>query len=108
MLATAGHRRPRHSNLKRAVSTAYYALFHALAKDAADLLVGVRPTRARNAWVQTYRALDRGFAKQACREAKKLGFSRNVAACSDEFVALQEARHKADYTLKSGLRVPLH
>ena len=54
--------------------------------------------RARNAWVQTSARWFTGFAKHACKEATEiLGFSRSIVACSDEFVALQEARHKADY-----------
>ena len=39
-LALAGPRRPRQADLRRAVSTAYYALFQAMAKDCADVLVG--------------------------------------------------------------------
>jgi hypothetical protein len=56
-LAKASPQKPRQADLKRAVSTAYYALFHALAKDAADMLVGVGPSRPDKAWTQTYRAL---------------------------------------------------
>ena len=97
MLAIAGQRRPRQANLRRAISTAYYALFHVLAKDAADFLVGTRPGRVRNAWAQTYRALDHGFAKNACNEAKNLGFPPGLIACAASFVRLQETRHKADY-----------
>jgi uncharacterized protein (UPF0332 family) len=97
MLATAGQRRPRQANLRRAISTAYYALFHALAKDAADLLVGTKPGQARKAWAQTYRALEHGFAKNACNEAKNLGFHSGLTACAATFVPLQETRHKADY-----------
>ena len=44
-LAKASPQKPRQADLKRAVSTAYYALFHAMAKDAADMLVGVGPSR---------------------------------------------------------------
>ena len=33
-------RRPNQANLRRAVSTAYYAVFHCLAGTAANLLVG--------------------------------------------------------------------
>jgi uncharacterized protein (UPF0332 family) len=44
-LAKASPKKPRQADLKRAVSTAYYALFHALAKNAADQLVGVAQNR---------------------------------------------------------------
>ena len=39
-LAKASPQKPRQSDLKRAISTAYYALFHAMARNAADMLVG--------------------------------------------------------------------
>ncbi len=61
------------------------------------MLVGVGPARADKAWVHTYRALDHGFAKNACKEAKNIGFPPGIATCANEFVALQEVRHKADY-----------
>ena len=35
-----GKGRPREAELRRTVSTAYYALFHTLARSGADLLVG--------------------------------------------------------------------
>lgn len=36
-LANVRTRRPRQADLKRALSTSYYALFHTLAQDCADL-----------------------------------------------------------------------
>jgi uncharacterized protein (UPF0332 family) len=96
-LAKASPMRPRQADLKRSVSTAYYALFHALAKDAADLLVGGGPARADRAWVQVYRALEHGFAKNACKEARNLGFPVQIIDCANEFIDLQEVRHAADY-----------
>ena len=56
-------RRPSQANLRRALSTAYYAVFHCLAATAADALMG----KGRNdAWHQTYRALEHGSARRAC------------------------------------------
>ena len=55
--------RPRQSDLRRAVSTAYYALFHCLAGCCADLLVGdPGANRSLSAWNQTYRGLQHAFA----------------------------------------------
>ena len=88
---------PRQSDLKRAISTAYYALFHAIARNGADLLVGVDPERAETAWRQTYRALDHGSAKNACAGLRALSFPPALIRCGEAFVALQEARHQADY-----------
>ena len=59
--------RPRQAELRRAVSAAYYALFHALARCCADTLVGATPaSRSQTAWTQTYRALEHGYAKNQC------------------------------------------
>jgi uncharacterized protein (UPF0332 family) len=96
-LAHASTQKPRQADLKRAISTAYYALFHAMAKNTADLLVGVGPNRPDKAWTQTYRALQHGDAKSACVQVRKLGFPTTIVACADAFVALQETRHSADY-----------
>ncbi len=72
-LAKASARKPRQADLKRAISTAYYALFHAIARDAADLLVGTGKDRPDKAWKQVYRALDHGPAKTACGQLRGLG-----------------------------------
>ena len=45
-LAEINIRRPRRADLCRAVSTAYYALFHCLARTCADSLAG-RPRSVR-------------------------------------------------------------
>jgi hypothetical protein len=102
-LAVASPRRPRQWELKRSVSTAYYAVFHAVAKDAADLFAGAGPVRAGKAWRHAYRGLEHGFARNACREVPKLGFPHGIAYCANEFVELQEARHNADYDPKAKL-----
>lgn len=96
-LSKVGSKRPKQADLKRSVSTAYYALFHALAKNAADTIVGVGKMRSDGAWTQVYRALDHGFAKNACKEIRNLGFPSEIISCAYTFVQLQEARHRADY-----------
>lgn len=96
-LVRSSRGRPRQSDLRRAVSTAYYALFHALAQDAANLLTGVGANRARKAWSQVYRSLEHGFAKNACKQAASLGFPPDLRDVADAFIRLQESRHKADY-----------
>ena len=43
--------RPRNTDLRRAVSTAYYALFHCLARSCADTLIGKSSTvRGTDGW----------------------------------------------------------
>lgn len=88
--------KPRQSDLRRAVSTAYYALFHALAKDGADLFVGASRTPSA-AWSQAYRALEHGFAKNACSQVRGLGLPGPIVGCAETFVRLQQQRHAADY-----------
>jgi hypothetical protein len=96
-LAWSSPRRPRQAELKRAVSTAYYALFQAMAKDAADMLVGAGPNRPDNAWMHIYRSLQHGDAKNACTAVRNLAFPATLADCAEAFVALQEERYDADY-----------
>jgi uncharacterized protein (UPF0332 family) len=88
---------PRQNDLKRAVSTAYFAMFECLARQCADTLVGTGKSRSDGAWRQAFRALDHGFAKQACGRVEKLGFPDNIVHFANIFVRLQEERHRADY-----------
>ena len=96
-LAKISPRRPSQANLRRAVSTAYYAVFHCLAATVADTLMG----KGRNeAWHQAYRALEHASAKKACRNMRALrAFPPEVQDFAETFVALQESRHQADYAL---------
>ena len=79
------------------MSTAYYALYDALGRDCADLLIGVGQARGRDEWVQVYRALDHGLAKNACLRARNLPFPAEILDFASTFAMLQEERHKADY-----------
>lgn len=90
--------KPSQVSLRRAVSSAYYAMFHCLARNCADLLVGgTNATRSKHAWRQTYRALEHGFAKAACKDAIVTKFPKAVEDFANNFVAMQEKRHAADY-----------
>ena len=60
--------RPSNVSLRRALSTAYYAMFHTLAKTGVDLLIGELNTPcSKQAWRQAYRGLEHGRVKLACR-----------------------------------------
>ena len=91
--------RPSQTDLRRAISSVYYALFHAIAQSNADTLVGDDPqSRDQAAWRQAYRALDHGYAKRRCQSAQNnLRFSLPVKNLAGQFVDLQSARHRADY-----------
>src|SRR5215207_8379980 len=70
LLATSRRGRPTQVNLRRAISTTYYALFHAVARNCADLVAGGQTSaRSKHAWRQVYRALEHGAAKTACLNA---------------------------------------
>jgi len=63
-LEAAAKRKPHQADLRRAVSAAYYALFHAVAAAAADTLIGTTVShRASPIWSRVYRSLEHGFAK---------------------------------------------
>ncbi len=85
--------------LRRAVSSCYYALFHCLARDCADLLIGGRSSvRSKEAWRQVYRSLDHSQTKDRCKDSRTIArFPRGIAHFASMFVALQQKRHEADY-----------
>ncbi|MBV1707650.1 MAG: hypothetical protein KGQ37_10635 [Hyphomicrobiales bacterium] len=80
------------------MSSAYYAMFHCLAGNCADLLVGgTKSTRSEPAWRQTYRALEHGSAKSACNDGLINAFPPPIQDFASHFVAMQDKRHSADY-----------
>ena len=94
-LTEPGAAQPTQADLRRAVSTAYYALFHCLAAAAADLLTD---SRSSPEWRQVYRALEHGKAKRACRQQGAMrAFPTEIRSFAKAFVELQDARHEADY-----------
>ncbi len=97
---------PVEANLRRGVSTAYYALFHLLIHAATTQVAALAALRPRMA-----RAFEHKVMKSVCQEYQKLLPNaagqlftatgqrvppplRDVAVA---FVILQEARHEADY-----------
>ena len=91
---------PKHQEtLRRAVSTAYYAIFHALANSNADTLIGTRTNREDSeAWNRTYRALDHGTARSRFRQASQMAsFPNAVREFAETFNRLQGERHTANY-----------
>ena len=108
-LARRERTRPKQASLRRAVSVAYYALFHLLCDEAASALVrGVRANSELKA--RTQGALEHGTMARVCRTfgsgALPTGLSflqpvepdlRSVAAT---FERAQTERHRADYDLQ--------
>lgn len=91
-------RRPRQADLKRAVSTAYYAMFHYLCRTCADCIVGTKAAdRSEPAWSQVYRSRDHGHAKRQCAHRRIEAFPKQVEDFANQFRMSQTARHEADY-----------
>lgn len=84
---------------RRAVSSCYYALFHCLARECANLLIGGEGSnRSPEAWNQVYRSLEHGHAKQSCaNKAMIRKFPKGIEDFSNAFVTMQQKRHEADY-----------
>lgn len=89
---------PCQAHIRRAISTCYFAAFHALARTAANSLVGADPAvRPRKAWVEVYRGLSHGACSKACTDAAHIDFPEGILNFANTFVQLQNIRHKADY-----------
>jgi hypothetical protein len=88
--------RPKQVSLRRAISTAYYGVFHALALLCAESLVGW--SKPWEAFTPIYRSLDHSHAKRLFeRHRDGTLFGEEVAKIGQIFISLQEARHTADY-----------
>ena len=107
-LAQVSRGRPREANLRRAVSTAYYAMFHCLAESCANLLVGGQGSeRSQHAWNQAYRALDHGQARRRCRNQDIINrFPSEIQDFANLFVEMQAKRHSADYAPDATFTMP--
>jgi uncharacterized protein (UPF0332 family) len=98
LLVNARRNKPRQSDLKRATSTIYYALFHELARICANCVIGTaKKGRANKAWRQVYRSLDHGFAKAQCQHGQITHFPQGIQDFANTFVAMQVKRHSVDY-----------
>lgn len=98
--------KPRQASLRRAISAAYYSLFHFLLHEATNRLFPARPTALRQ---RASRAFTHFEAKNVCEIfAREKGGIKNLTADPVErqlseiaatFIELQEARQRADYDL---------
>ncbi|KAB0677787.1 hypothetical protein [Aureimonas leprariae] len=79
----------------RAISTAYYAVFHALAGLCASTLMP-DVSGSYDAYVRIYRAIDHGPLRQAFSQAPLRTHDR-LRSIGDAAIELQSARHAADY-----------
>lgn len=98
-LLDAAERRRSGAHLRRALSTAYYAMFHCLARVSADRLIGRSGTPPdRAAWLHVYRALQHRHAKNQCMSSGAIAVRpETIEQFATRFATLQELRHQADY-----------
>lgn len=91
--------RPDPVELQRAVSTIYYALFHALARCVADTLTAkTRTARSQPAWVQAYRAVNHRTVKTQCMKQGHMKlYPSEIRTFARFLVEMQDNRHEADY-----------
>ena len=83
--------------IRRAISTAYYAVFHALATNNADVLIGPAHNQlTTDAWIRIYRGLNHNHARSQLQQ-NRTNLSAGVRTFADLFCDLQIERHNADY-----------
>ncbi|MGY2049279.1 hypothetical protein [Methylobacterium sp. JK268] len=88
--------RPRGTSLRRAVSDAYYALFHALCYLSADGLIGwSSPPEQVSA---LYRSLDHLETKRRLERSDVQALGPEVKRIGVAFLELLRERHDADYS----------
>ncbi|HAH08710.1 MAG TPA: hypothetical protein DCL54_06280 [Alphaproteobacteria bacterium] len=93
--------------LRRAASTAYYALFHSL---CASLAASFVPKKSQSVWRQFYRGPSHRGIRTVCEDVLKhrlppkitraIGLDRfgtEIQKFSEAFVTLHELRHLCDY-----------
>ncbi|MDE2787199.1 MAG: hypothetical protein OXL37_11100 [Chloroflexota bacterium] len=88
------------TELRRAVSCAYYAIFHTLCRAYADVMAGphLGSQLGRDAWNMAYRSIDHGLARSKCSDGGNMRrFGPNIQDFAGRFVELQQRRHEADY-----------
>jgi hypothetical protein len=112
-LARRELRRPRQASLRRAVSAAYYAVFHRLIEAGSRVIAPARPPTLR---AQIGRAFAHGDMKVVCRQFRPGNLENlsphlrrliepplqaEVAVLARVFIELQDARNIADYDLSA-------
>ena len=87
---------PSQEALRRAVSTAYYAMFHALTASNADLIVGPSTPANESDWIATYRSLQHYRAENPLHGWPHL-FSPQMQNFAVVIGLIKKARENADY-----------
>ena len=95
----AGVSTPSQADLRRAISAAYYAMFHTLCRICADELAGADAASAdRESWLLAYRALEHGYTKNRFENYGGMRrFRPEVREFGKVFREMQVERQTADY-----------
>ena len=97
LIAEAPATQPAPAAIRRAISTAYYAAFHALTTSNAEMLMGtVSDQLPVEAWIRIYRGLDHRQARTQLQQ-NRAALSVGARAFAELFYDLQIERHNADY-----------
>ena len=109
LIAPAGRGAPRQADLRRAISGAYYAVFHTVAIQAADRFVGA-VRRGKSDYALVYRSIGHTRLRALCEDVKKsplptkysrfltsFDFGAELIAFATAVVGLQERRELAEY-----------
>ena len=85
--------------LRRAVSTMYYAIFHAICIDVADLWIGAdEVSRLDPAWLHVYRSVNHSALRKACNDEKLIRvYPPQCRRLAEIILFALEDRHEADY-----------
>ncbi|MGP0065906.1 MAG: hypothetical protein ACLQGP_20165 [Isosphaeraceae bacterium] len=111
-LARWDPRRPRQVNLRRAVSSAYYALFHLLSSETSalfaiesDLAARINRTLNHGDMKKSSMMIGNGKLPKAVQSQLR-GYTTpaDLKTVTSTFIKLQEVRHFADYDLSKTFR----
>ncbi len=102
---------PRQVDIRRAISAAYYATFHATITAAVDQFIGIT-NRDTSRYGLVYRSVSHAWLRDLCKEVQKSnpsnkfkpyapgsGFGSDITAFAAAVAELQEKRHAADYDI---------
>jgi uncharacterized protein (UPF0332 family) len=106
-LANREPRRPKQASLRRAISTAYYALFHLLIHEAtrnwkkapqrALLARAFEHRGMKSACGKKTKELDEFVRSKPRKSAAELAIANHLRTVASAFIEAQEQRHIADY-----------
>jgi hypothetical protein len=109
LIIPLGSGQPRQADLRRAISAAYYAVFHAVATEAADQFVAATQ-RDTPRYQQVYRSIEHRRLRTICEDLAKptppvryirylptSNLGPDLVAVATAVSELQDERHLADY-----------